>query len=75
MVATQRHCVSIPYSGGGGDGRTAASPCSCTSASNAWLNAATNPLPGVRTAERFVLEKPFGRDTDSCQALTRELSM
>merc|ERR1719453_1055706 len=30
---------------------------------------------GVRTVERFVLEKPFGRDTESCAQLTRELSM
>ena len=30
---------------------------------------------GVRTVERFVLEKPFGRDAESCAQLTRELSM
>jgi hypothetical protein len=30
---------------------------------------------GVRTVERFVLEKPFGRDVESCAQLNRELSM
>ena len=30
---------------------------------------------GVRTVERFVLEKPFGRDIESCAQLNRELSM
>lgn len=33
------------------------------------------PMLRVRTAERFVLEKPFGRDTDSCSKMVRELSM
>ena len=33
------------------------------------------PTGGVRTVERFVLEKPFGRDLESCRALNRELSM
>ena len=28
-----------------------------------------------RVVERFVLEKPFGRDTESCRQMTRELSM
>ena len=31
--------------------------------------------PAIRTVERFVLEKPFGRDTQSCLAMTRQLSM
>lgn len=29
----------------------------------------------VRTEERFVLEKPFGRDTASCEEMVRQLSM
>ena len=33
------------------------------------------PQLRVKTSERFVLEKPFGRDTASCAKMVRELSM
>ena len=35
--------------------------------------AALPPPTPLRTEERFVLEKPFGRDTDSCAALLSQL--
>ena len=34
----------------------------------------SSPLDGIETVERFVLEKPFGRDSASCAAMIRELA-
>ena len=49
--------------------------CGCLRAYKPADVAATGPALAVRTVERFVLEKPFGRDVESCAQLTRELSM
>ena len=38
------------------------------------LAALADPLDGIETVERFVLEKPFGRDSASCAAMIRELA-
>ena len=51
--------------------------CGCLRAHTGDGGMSSQPLAasGVRTVERFVLEKPFGRDTESCAQLNRELSM
>ena len=45
-----------------------ASICGC-------IRAGTPAATIVRYSERFVLEKPFGRDSESCAQLNRQLSM
>ena len=59
---------------GGLRAATAAAAAAAAAAGADSINEAAAQLT-ARTVERFVLEKPFGRDTESCAAMVRELSM